>query len=657
MSPIFSIDPVAQGMTADGIVRLCDDGIAHAIMMRDQIRALASQPDEQLTKDSVLLAFDELTYALQLAGAFASLMNLAHPDVAVREAAKTSEPKIDAFVTALYMDATLSEIFERFAKKGESLSGPEQRLLDFTRRDFRRNGLLLDAAGQEKLRNLNQELTQLGQTFEENIAKVTASIEVAPEQLEGLPDNYRASRKPNDHGKIVITTDYPDLVPFMKYAKDREAAKQLFILNNTRAQKENLPILDQLIALRNEKAHLLGYQTWADYVLEPRMAKNSKRVRDFIDDLHKDLKPAAQQEFAELMKIYRANGGTAERIPASDAGYIHELAARQTCSLDSQKVSAYFELHAVKNGVLGIASQLYNIRFVRRDDLPSWHADVEIYDINTVDGATIGRCYLDLYPREGKYKHMAVFGIRETKKLADGTRQIPMCAMVCNFPKPDAHPALLSHDDVTTFFHEFGHLLHHIVSESELASFAGTSVARDFVEAPSQMFEEWAWSRESLDLFARHYQTGEKLPDDLFAAMTAERSFGVALFTERQLQLADLDLTYHTRAPGFDSTAVVREMQQEYSPFGFIDGTTFQATFGHLVGYDAGYYGYQWALSIAMDLFSRFKTTGIMDHATATAYHAHILSRGGSEDENDMVKNFLGRDGNAQAYKAFLGIT
>jgi thimet oligopeptidase len=656
MSSIFSIDPVAAGMTAEGIVRLCDDGIAHAILKRDEIRELTSAPDDQLTNKSVLLAFDELTYALQVGGAFASLMNLAHPDNAVREAAKTTEPKIDAFVTALYMDPKISEVFERYAKKGEKLDGPQQRLLEFTRRDFRRNGLHLDAAGQERLRALNQELTQLGQTFEENIAKATASIELLPEQLEGLPENYRSSHKPNEAGNVVITTDYPDIVPFMKYTKDRAAAKQLFTLNNTRAQKENLPILDKLITLRDEKAKLLGYATWADYVLEPRMAKDAKRVRAFLDDLHKDLKPAAEKEYAELFEIYRANGGTEEKIPTCDAGFVHELAARHKLSLDSQKVSEYFELNTVKSGVLGIAAQLYGIRFVRRDDLPTWHTDVEAYDVNAIDGETIGRCYLDLYPREGKYKHMAVFGIRETTKLNDGSRQIPMCAMVCNFPKPDIHPALLSHDDVTTFFHEFGHLLHHLLSQSELASFAGTSVARDFVEAPSQMFEEWAWSRETLDLFARHHQTGEKLPDDLFAAMTAERSFGIAIFTERQLQLADLDLTYHTRSPGFDTTAVVTEMHSTYSPFAFVDGTTFQATFGHLVGYDAGYYGYQWALSITMDLFSRFKANGIMDPQTAAAYQSDILSRGGSKDENDMVQTFLGREGNAEAYKAYLGI-
>jgi thimet oligopeptidase len=254
-----------------------------------------------------------------------------------------------------------------------------------------------------------------------------------------------------------------------------------------------------------------------------------------------------------------------------------------------------------------------------------------------------------------KYKHAAVFGIRETKPMDGGARLMPIAAIVCNFPKPGgSSPALMSHADATTFFHEFGHVLHHLLSESPLASFSGTSVARDFVEAPSQMLEEWAWSRETLDLFARHHETGKPIPDKLFKAMVKSRSFGRAISTQRQLFLAALDQNYHTRPAGFDTTRVLEETQNAYLPFKYVPGTHFQATFGHLIGYDAGYYGYQWALSISRDLFSRFQVEGLLNPQTAADYRAAILAPGGSQDESSLIEHFLGRPPSDEAYRRFL---
>jgi thimet oligopeptidase len=276
-------------------------------------------------------------------------------------------------------------------------------------------------------------------------------------------------------------------------------------------------------------------------------------------------------------------------------------------------------------------------------------------EVLDASGKVLGRFFFDLYPREGKYKHAAVFSVRDTAKLPDGSRLIPMAAMECNFPRPSAGaPALMSHQDAVTFFHEFGHVLHHLLSESELSSFAGTTVARDFVESPSQMFEEWAWAKETLDLFAVHHETGKPMPKKLHAALLRSRGFGRALSTQRQLFLAALDQAYHTRPLPMDTTRVVQEINDAYTAFTFVEGTHFQASFGHLIGYDAGYYGYQWALSIAQDLVTRFRKEGLLNPKTAADYRAAVLAMGSSDDEANLVARFLGRAPSDAAYRAFL---
>ena len=338
-------------------------------------------------------------------------------------------------------------------------------------------------------------------------------------------------------------------------------------------------------------------------------------------------------------------------ILTSDASYYEEMVCRRDYAFDSAALSEYFEFSSVEHGLLETISELFGIEF-REVKVPVWHEEVRCLDV--FDGEKpLGRIYLDLHQRDNKYSHAAVFGIRNSRRLSDGSRLLPMCSLVCNFPRKGG---LLSHEDVTTLFHEFGHAIHKIMYQGELSSLAGLKDARDFVEAPSQLLEEWAWDRSCLDRFARHHKTGEKIPDALFEAMTKSRHFGDAMFTERQLMLAMLDMTYHTKDPGLDTTAVMREMVAEYSPFQFVEGTTMQASFGHLMGYDAGYYGYQWALSIAMDLLTRFHAEGLMNRKTATEYRERILAQGATREESEMVEAFLGRPSNEQAYLKFLGV-
>ena len=666
----LDVDPVAVGLgrsqpgagsaddlakARDGIVRLCEESLARATATLGEVRAMDSKPDAELTWDSTVGGLDRARIAIRNAGDFPGLMAVAHPDEGVRDRAKKCEPNVDKLETSLWLDAALARVVKRYASKKEVLPTARARLLANVLRDFRRNGLELDFKGQIRVRAINDDLTKLGQDFDTNLAASHLFVDATPAQLEGLPKEWLASHKPEADGKIRISTDYPDYFPVLTYAKDRQLALELYKKFENRAADTNLAVLDRILALRAEKAKLLGYATWADYVLEPRMAKDAKTVATFLEGLKKHLAKKGDVEIGEFRAAHAKLGGkVTDAIPPSDRLYLEDQLRKSKYGLDSKEVSQYFEVRKVKEGLLAITSKMYGIKY-RPAALPTWHGDVEPMEVVDASGKVLGRFYFDLYPREGKYKHAAVFSIRDTVKLPDGSRLVPMAAIECNFPKPgNGGAALMSHQDAVTFFHEFGHVLHHLLSEAELSSFAGTSVARDFVESPSQMLEEWAWAKETLDLFAVHHETGKPMPRPLHAAMLRSRGFGRALATQRQLFLAALDQTYHTRPLPFDTTKVLQEVNDAYTPFKFVEGTHFQASFGHLIGYDAGYYGYQWALSIAQDLFTRFKKEGLLNPKTAADYRAAVLAMGASDEEARLVSKFLGRAPSDAAYRAFL---
>jgi len=647
-------DPVAVGMTPDGVRKLCDDHLAQAASYAAEIRALKNAPADKLTYASTVGRFDDVILELASAGEFPYLMGVAHPDAAVREAAKACEPKSDAFTTSLWLDADIAAVIQAYAKKGEKLEGERARLLADVLRDFRRNGLELSADKQKRLRELNAEITKKGQDFMSNIGSSTSYIEVAKKELEGLPKEYVASHAPNDKGKVRITTDYPDYFPFITYAKNRKLALDLYVKFTNRGGDENVKLLEELLARRAEKAKLIGYETWADYAIEPRMAKTKKNVREFLDKLSATLKEPAKAELEELRKEHvRLGGKKTDVLYPPDRYYLEDKVRKAKYSFDSQVLSEYFEIGAVKKGLMDLTARMYELEY-REVPAAAWHQDVTAHEVWS-KGKKIGKFYLDLYARPDKYKHAAMFGVRTAKRLPDGSWQEPMAALVCNFPKTDAErPGLMSHEEVVTFFHEFGHVLHQLLTRSELATYSGSNAVRDFVEAPSQMFEEWAWSRDVLDLFARHYKSGEKIPNALFTSMTKARAFGRALATQRQIFLASLDQELHARVPPFNTTKVVEEVQNSVDVFPFVKGTHFQSSFGHLIGYDAGYYGYQWALSLSRDVLTRFLKEGLLNTTTAAAWRNEVLAKGGGEDERTMVAHFLGREPSHDAYFTYL---
>ncbi|MCC6216950.1 MAG: Zn-dependent oligopeptidase [Polyangiaceae bacterium] len=652
--PTWEVDPVAVATSADGLTRLCAAHLDRAAAQRAALRALAAAPDADLTWASVGARLDAMSLEVSMAAGFPELMSVTHPDEAVREAGRGCRPKATEFITDLYLDAEVARVVRRYAARGESLTPVRQRLLADTLRDLRRNGLELPPEGQTRLRSLNDELAKLAQDFETHLSEATLSVEAEPARLRGLPAPWLAAHPPAADGKVRVTTDYPDYFPVLQYAEDRTLARELNALFDSRAAAKNLPILDRVLALRREKAKLLGYPTWAAFALEPRMARTPAAVQEFLAKVAAIVREPARREYAEFQAEYARLGFDAKRpIPAYDRVFLEERLRGKKYGLDSKRLSEWFEVGAVTRGLLTIVEKLYGVELRTVEGEPAWHPDVRVVDV--IDGgARIGRIYLDLHPRADKFKHAAMFEIRPGTAGPSGY-VTPICALVCNFPRPEPGvPALMTHSDVTTFFHEFGHALHHVLTRQELASYSGTNTARDFVEAPSQMFEEWTYRRETLDLFARHHQRGEPLPEDLYHALVRARSFGRALGTERQLALATLDFEYHVREPPFDTDRVLDEVMKRAQSFALQPGTHFQATFGHLMGYDAGYYGYQWALALARDVLGRFEREGFLNPRTASDWRRAVLAQGAGADERALVTEFLGREPNLDAYAAYL---
>jgi thimet oligopeptidase len=419
-------------------------------------------------------------------------------------------------------------------------------------------------------------------------------------------------------------------------------------------------VLQNLLKARKEMATLLGYKSFAEYQVETRMAKQPETIWDFEDNLVEKVKEKARQDYDELLAVKKEHlkKEDVNVIQPWEASFYNNMLLVNNYQLDDAKLKEYFELKNVLDGLFKITQHLFDVQYEEVKDAQVWHEDVTMYEVKQ-NNKLIGRFYLDLHPRPNKYSHAACFPMVQGK-LTNAGYQIPTASLVCNFPRPEKdQPALMPHSQVITFFHEFGHVLHNMLTTAELASFAGTSVARDFVEAPSQIFENWAWNYDALKLFAKHYKTGELLPKELFNKMVAARNVGAGLAASQQIFYGMLDMTLHDRfdpTADISTTAIVKDLQNNVTLYPYLEGTSMQAAFGHLYGYGAGYYGYLWSKVYAEDMFSLFEKNGVMDQKTGKRYREEVLSKGGTEDELQLVRNFLGREPNEEAFLKSLGL-
>ena len=609
--------------------------------------------------DNTLLAIDNFNARFSDVYAVIYLLSSTHADSLIRETALQSRTTLAQFDNEISLNEDLYKGVKSYAEMPEakSLTGYKAKYLKETLESYERNGFALSAEKRAELKKINDEISELSNEFAKNISTFQDHLEVSEADIDGLPDDYKQARKQED-GSYKIDMSYPSTGPFFMLSNSESARKDLVMKYNNRAFPENIDVLQNLLKKRLEMAKLLGHSSYAAYRLQDRMAKTPEKVWEFETGLKDALKEKSQMDYDELLEIKRTRVSDATTINGWESSYYRNLLKKEKYELDGEEVKQYFALDDVLQGLFTITQTLFNFEYREVKDPSVWNPDVRLFEVYQ-DKKLKGRFYLDLFPRDNKYGHAACFPLRNGKLTPDGYK-IPTASLVCNFPAPtNDKPSLMSHTQVNTLFHEFGHVLHHMSTTANLYAQSGTNVSRDFVEAPSQIFENWTWNYDALKLFAKHYETGEVLPQSLFDKMLAAKNVGSGMFASGQVFLGTYDMTLHDKYDpnGTETTTdVLKKVQADITLVPYVEGTHFQTAFGHLNGYQASYYGYLWSKVYAQDMFSVFDENGILDTKTGLRYRDIILASGSSKDELELVKEFLGREPDNKAFLKELGL-
>jgi thimet oligopeptidase len=647
-APNATTPPAAPKTDADAFLDECHGHIDAARGLVAQI--LANKGAR--TVDGTLDPYNALSIHLANAGMKAGTLSQVHPDAAYRAAAEQCVKDVSSYSTEISQNPDLYAAIS--AVDVSSADDVIKRMVAHTLLDFRRAGVDRDEATRKRLKALSDEMTATGLEFDKNIREDVHSVKLDPKQLAGLPDDYVRAHPPGADGKVTITSDYPDYIPFRKYAEDMDARKALYVEYTNRGYPKNDDVLHELLRERREFATTLGYKDWADYDTEKKMIKNGQAAADFVEKITRAAAKRARHDYDEILARKRKDHPGAKGVEDWEAPLYAEKVSREQYAFDSQAVRPYFEFTQTRDGLLAITAQMYGIEYRRVPDAPRWDPSVDVYDVYAAGrGDKLGRIFLDLHPRAGKYKHAANFD------LVPGVKgvQLPESALVCNFPDPAKGEALMEHADVVVMFHEFGHMMHGILGgQQRWVVFSGTATEWDFVEAPSQMFEEWAWDPAVLATFAKHEKTHDPIPAALVKKMRRAQEFGKGADARKQMFYAALSLDLHREADPdkLDLVSYVKNVQAKYAPYPYVEGSHFYDNFGHLHGYAASYYTYMWSLVIAKDLLTPFKARGLMDPETDHKYRDEILAKGGTRDAAVLVHDFLGRDYDFKAYEAWL---
>jgi thimet oligopeptidase len=582
-----------------------------------------------------------------------------HEDV--RAAASKALEKVDKAFIKISYDKKLFSVIREFSETKTMLDADQKRLLDDYMSGYTRRGMFLQEATQKKLEAISKKLSTLGLQFSKNISDHHDHILVTKDELDGLSDYYIQNLKKDPKTKkYIVSLDYPELFPFLQYANNAQKRAELAQKFLQKGGKKNLAILNKMVALRKEKAALLGYASYPDYTTELRTAKNAARVKSFLNASLKDLKGAAHADVDVLIEMRNSELNTSlEAMPYSDIAYYLRLHKRNVSGINSDELREYFPLEQVKKGMFSVYGALFSIRITRNTTIPLWHKDAELYEVRNKKGGLIAYFALDLFPRPGKYGHACADNIIAGREVVvDGCTEYatPLSYMITNFPRSSKKsPSLLSHGEVETFFHEFGHVVHSILTTARYPSQSGFNVAWDYVEAPSQMLEYWAWQPQVLDKISSHYKTGQKMPKKLRDTLIAQRHTMEAYSATRQFVLSLTDITLHDQDVS-DPNLLYKKYTEEFTKVVLPEGHNFFAGFGHMVGYDAGYYSYMWSRVFAADMFTRFEKEGILNPTTGNDYKTWILEKGSSMDELELIEKFLRRKPNNEAFLKELGI-
>ena len=620
------------------------------------IEQLLAAPGQR-TIENTLRAYDQAIAELGAAGSQTGLLDSVHPDKKIRDKAQALTQKIAEAGTLLALNQGVYS-----ALNAMDLSGADDATRHYVERtllQYRLAGVDKDQETRQKVKDLQDKSVQLSLAFGRNVQEnVNRVVVESAADLDGLPQDFIAAHTPNEHGQITLTTDYPDYMPVMTFAKNAQLRLRMFLAYNTRAFPANEGILLNLLKTRREIANILGFETWADLAMADQMMGSATNLKAFLAQLDEATKAGAKREYATVLEFARKEKPNLVSIDADSRAYWYEQYRRTAYAFDSQSVRPYFPYKPIEKGVLETAEKLFQVTFRPAENADVWHESVsawEVYDgLNAPAGERIGRFYLDMHPREGKDKwfsaHPLIPGI--------AGKQVPEAALICNFPEPkDENPGLMQYSDVVTFFHEFGHLMHAILGgQQKWAGVSGISTEGDFVEVPSQMLEEFFRDAKLLASFAKHYQTGEPIPAELVEKMNRAGAFGRADWVRTQLFYTSYSLDTHYEDPEKMNLAVL--MQADYTtflPYTWIDGNRMYASFTHLVGYSSNYYTYLFDKVIALDFFNQFNRTNLLEDPIAMRYRQTVLEPGGSVPGKDIVQQFLGREQSLEAFTRWIG--
>jgi thimet oligopeptidase len=638
----------AGHIEADGLEIWIQGRLAAQQNQLDSILAV----DGQRTLENTLRRYDDAVATLSAAGSLASLLDSVYPDKAVRDKARELTQKVAEAATALSLNR---EVYQALAAVDMTKADPATaHYMNQTLLNYRLAGVDKDDATREQVRALSDKVTELSLLFAKNVQENVNSVEVKDVgELDGLPEDYIRNHAADAEGVIKITTDFPDMMPVMTFARSADLRLRMFRAYNTRAYPANKQLLLDVLKTRHEIASILGFASWADLATANQMMGSAAKLKKFIGELEQASRAGAEREYEMVIAFARKQQPGLPALKSSDRGYWYEQFRREAFSFDSQSVRPYFPYESVEKGILDTAARLFHVTFQRNTETAVWHPQVSAWDVYD-HGKLSGRFYLDMHPREGKDKWFSA------APLIPGIagRQLPEVALICNFPGGRTDdPGLMQYNDVVTFFHEFGHLMHAILGgQQPWAGTSGIATEGDFVEVPSQMLEEFFHDARLLASFARHYQTGEPIPEALVEKMNRASAFGRADGVRTQLFYTSYSLDVHNLPPDtLDLDALLEDGYKRMMPYEWVDGNRMYASFSHLIGYTSNYYTYMFDKVIALDFFGQFDRTNLLEGPTAMRYRQAILEPGGSKPGSQLIEDFLGRPQRMEAFAEWVG--
>ena len=618
---------------------LCETRLSAAQALFDSLAVRGGEA----TVASVLEPYNELSRQVFDGEYEAGLMRNVHPDADLRNVAAECEQQFTSMRTAINLSRELFDGFLAVDVSGED--DETEYFVSKQLRTFRINGVDKDEETRTIIKTLNEEITKTGQEFDKNIATDVRSIEVdSPEALAGMPHDWIAARPPGEDGMIRITTNYPDYLPLRKYVHSDEIRKAITFEFLNRAFPQNEAVLERLLEQRFELAKLTGYESWAERATVDKMVGSDENAAEFITNGSAASEPRARQDYAELLARLQQIDPDATEVNLWQGSYLANLVRKEKFEMDSAELRPYFEYTKMRDGIFDLVSYLFGLT-IRPVEAETWHEDVGTYEV--LDGEELlGRFYLDMHPREGKYGHAAMFQLRSGEK----GRHVPEAVLVCNFPGGGGEKGYMENTQVQTFLHEFGHLMHWMLMGHQ-RWVDNTTPEWDFIEAPSMMLQEWMYDPDTLRKFATN-DAGEAIPAELVEKMDKARGFGQGMFIHGQMFNSALSLNFYNRDPAsFELLPMYRELNEKMTLYPYMEGTHMYTSFGHLNGYSAYYYTYMWSLVIAMDMFSRFEDEGLRNQETTMDYRNKVLATGGSKPASEFVADFLGRSYNFEAFQ------